>query len=398
MNKLPDIDLDLDLDLDELGSEIDKLEKVERSESSISMTKSGTRQRTAIIGGMGNEAMLDLMEKMTTQDISGNLEYIFYGNSHLAYTPGEMSKLADKKVRSEADTRKKHTFNHTLALLQHLGCNAVGMSCNSGHTFIREIIPRFDLELIDMVKEACYVAQKRNLPIILGTTSLIEDKLYEIATDNKSVHPRATVLRKIMSSVYHPQRGVKSSGVNEWNFKVFKEALRDSLSFFNSSQAIILGCTELPLFFKYKNGQIFKDIPKLERMDIIDPTMILAERLITTSFGHTPREISHSQFRMPKSDIYPPLAFKCDTILDAIRIQRDILSETGRVLKDRYPHYKKGSYLHLPTMFFVNCDPEIPKDFFDSVVKKEDLAGYSYKNKIRKHIEYIIRTNENAIK
>ena len=49
-------------------------------------------KRIGIIGGLGNEAMVDLIKKIATLPQAADCEYVIFGNSRMAYKPEEVGQ------------------------------------------------------------------------------------------------------------------------------------------------------------------------------------------------------------------------------------------------------------------------------------------------------------------
>jgi aspartate/glutamate racemase len=334
-----------------------------------------------IIGGMGNEAMVDIARKMT---FSPSKSYVFFGNSQLAYTPFELANF--REIGPRADKRKLTSFVHTMSFMQGLNCDHIGMACNSGHTFIRQIKDKFESKFIDMVKLTADASSNYKNTLILGTTSLIEDGLYQQELIDSFITPPKRELNQIMDAVYNFKSGVKSGGVNPSNYKKFKESLSRILKQDPSIDSIILGCTELPLFFNYKDGVINLDVNELSRVVILNATEILADRLSEAKSIHDKRITNPENFKKVVTYSYKPMVFRCKTIKEMAIIQSLIIKETTKML--RKFNISSGSFLHLPTLFLVNYDHELPV-FVETETDTYLLDG-DFKEKFESHTNVII--------
>jgi aspartate/glutamate racemase len=318
-------------------------------------SKKEKKEIIGVIGGMGNEAMVDLARYMLESGVDKDKSYVFFGNSRLSYTPDELKNL--KRKINQAQRRKYDTFRYTYAIMQALKVNKTGMSCNSGHTMMRDIAITFDTTFVDMIKETVKKAKEYTHTLILGTTSMISDQLYQKELPLTSATPSVEALVKLMDSVYHLKYGVKTGGVNETNYEIFKEALKEMISDNPKIDSMILGCTEIPLFFRYNDHQIYSDVPELSDISIINPTKVLAKSLSSVEgkkFIQQVRLLDHKRIDV---DWFAPMMFRVDSIEEMIEIQDSINNQANVIVDDM--DLMSGSYMHLPTLFLVNYDEPI---------------------------------------
>lgn len=308
-----------------------------------------------VIGGMGNEALADLAEKIATIPEHDSRSFIFFGNSRLAYKPHEATQKWSSNDIPEL--RKADTACYTIRLMQHLGCATLGLACNSAHTLFRRVIEDTPLTFVDMVNLTAQSlhGMKANV-LVMGVNNLVDSKIYQTALSNEgftSTKPSQKNQQKVMAAIYDTSFGIKTARITSQAEELLCEVIRDECEK-QKCDTIILGCTELPLALTAESCDRFKKhglIP--EHVRIIDASMELAKNLVTTTAAYSPLAQPLSNFRGELTDWFPPIAFSVTSLKNMIRIQHAIFEFTI----DHFAAQNKtitGSYLHLPTLFFAD--------------------------------------------
>ena len=306
-----------------------------------------------VIGGMGNEALADLAEKIATIPEHDSRSFIFFGNSRLAYKPHEATQKWNSNDLPEL--RKAATASYTIRLMQHLGCATLGLACNSAHTLFRKVVADTPLTFVDMVNLTAQSLHgtKPNV-LVMGVNNLVDSKIYQTALANEgfaSTKPSQENQQKVMAAIYDTTFGIKTARITPRAEDLLCEVIRDECEK-QKCDTIILGCTELPLALTTESCERFKKqrlIPQYVR--IIDASMELAKNLVTKSGTYSPLKQPLDTFRGELTDWFPPVAFSVTSIESMVRIQHAIFEFTV----DHFASQNKtitGSYLHLPTLFF----------------------------------------------
>ena len=212
-----------------------------------------------VVGGLGNEAMVDLATKMSVVPGHENNDYVFYGNSRLAYKPAEVG--FDWLPTDIPERRKLATAVYTSRILQFLGCGVLGLACNSAHPLFREIIADIPVRFVDMIHEtACCLKDESGKVLILGVSSLVESGLYQDAlAENRvaCVSPSPVNQKKIMSAIYDSSFGIKTAKITAQAESLLCEVLMDEYEK-QGCRRVVLGCTELPLALTVESCGRFK--------------------------------------------------------------------------------------------------------------------------------------------
>ncbi|GAA4277259.1 aspartate/glutamate racemase family protein [Aquimarina mytili] len=236
-----------------------------------------------IIGGMGPQAGLDLFKNVlhnTPATIDQN-----HLSTILMSFPKE---IADRTSFLEGQVLENPAYSivRIIEKLEFAGANIIGMACNTSHcpeilNVIENELKESDskVKLINMPIETCKYLKKNykkfskiGLMTTNGTykTGLYKNLLeeYNFTPIIPNFHFQDTVINKM---IYDRDFGIKASINSDHPELVL--LINEAISFFKQRKvdAIVLGCTELPLVFKKK---CIKDI------SFIDPANILAKALV----------------------------------------------------------------------------------------------------------------------
>jgi aspartate racemase len=242
-----------------------------------------------IVGGMGPLAGLDLCRKIITQTIAAkdqdHLPLILYSTPQII---GDRTEY----LLGTIEENPADVIVQILVKLESMGCTVAGLSCNTVHApqifgVIKNKLSEkgSSINLLNIINEVGGFIKKQYPEVtnvgVLGTTGTYRTKLYDQLSDfglrTINLSPREQV--KVHAAIYHPEYGIKS--VADMVRKEAREILfsaADSL-IKHKSEAIILGCTELPFVFE---NNFYNGIPA------IDPSQILARALIK---AHSPRKL-----------------------------------------------------------------------------------------------------------
>ncbi|KLV06952.1 aspartate racemase [Photobacterium aquae] len=322
--------------------------------------------RIGIIGGLGNEAMVDLLKKIQTVTHDTPPAFIAFGNSRLAYKPEEVGKHWQPEDLPEQ--RRVDTARYTLRLMQHLGVDSLGLACNSAHSLFRELLQDIPLPFVDMLKQTATTLEGTSSNVlVMGVDSLIHSGLYQSALTEKGVtstSPNPENQKKVMAAIYDPEFGIKTAKITEQAERLLCEVITDECTR-QQCKLVVLGCTELPLALTSESCQRFKQngwIP--QNIDVIDASSVLAQALVDAISPQNSENEGNglaqplSLFAGNNLDWFPPLTFKVNSLEQAIDIQQaifdsccDYLAKQGKGIT--------GSYWHLPTLFFSQTETDI---------------------------------------
>jgi len=236
-----------------------------------------------IVGGVGTYAGIDLYRKIyqhtdarTDQD---HLPVV------LVSVP---EKVLDRTefLLGEVEENPGIAIAGIINTLASAGAEVVGIPCNTAHTpvIFNEIHNRIpgNIQLLNMIEEVGKHISSTYPEIrkagILATTGTYLSKVYTdvLSTYNiEAIYPEESMQKKQV----HPAIYDKSYGIKAFSDPVTDRSRKDLLevaSFLVSqgSEAIVLGCTEIPLAIPETS---------IEQSKVIDSVSILAKALISNS-------------------------------------------------------------------------------------------------------------------
>jgi aspartate racemase len=236
-----------------------------------------------IVGGVGSYAGIDLIKKI--YDLTG------------ATSDEEHLPISMLSVPHKVTDRTKFLLGHTkinpgIAISEIIdslisnGSNIIGIPCNTAHAkpifdLIKAKVPETCI-LVNLIEEVGHHLSTNHPEIkkvgVLGTTGTILAKVYpEILSKHniEVIQPSEEIQNLFVHpSIYDVNYGIKAFS-NPVNIKA-KENLSMAATYLSrkGAQAIILGCTEIPLAIQYE---------QIESSLIIDATAVLAKALIRES-------------------------------------------------------------------------------------------------------------------
>lgn len=241
-----------------------------------------TEKIIGIVGGAGPFAGLDLQVKILNQTIARqDQDYLTIINlSQPNQLPDRTDFLLGKTAVNPA-----HAIFNQLQILERAGTAVAAIPCNTAHApvIFDEVIAQLNgagsrLQFLHMIQETAQYLRQYYPEIkrigVLSTTGtyrariypeLLEPAGFEVLVPDGVVQETA-----VHPAIYHPHYGIKVHGkatpqARNWLLQGTQNLQQQG------AEAIILGCTEIPLgITENKIGTIW----------VIDPTTILARALI----------------------------------------------------------------------------------------------------------------------
>lgn len=233
-----------------------------------------------VVGGMGTYAGIDLLRKIA--DNTGAV----LDQEHL---PVAMLSLPDKILdRSEyffgeVDENPGKAIAEVVRKLHSLGACVFGIPCNTAHVPqilqpVTDII-RDGCTLVNMIREVSQYISKSYPDVervgIMGTNGVFKSRVYDAYMADEgleTVYPDEDVqFTMVHPAIYDRKYGIKakSEPVSERARVDLLTVLRTLI--FDGAQAIVLGCSEIPLAIKEK---------AIEFVPIIDANDVLAKAIV----------------------------------------------------------------------------------------------------------------------
>lgn len=226
-----------------------------------------------ILGGMGPEATLDLFYKII------KLSPAKKDQDHCRIIIDNNPKIPDR-TNAILGTGKDPLpeLIMTAQNLEKAGADFIIIPCNTAHYFISGIQQNVNIPILNMIEESAnYV--KNIYPSfkkvgLFASKGTYKTKLYNSFFNAKNIDiliPTPPEQEKIMDLIYMVKSGILSEQIKSQIIKISEEQIKKGI------QAIITGCTEIPLILKNKDVKI----------PVIDPTNILAKRAVEEAKNKT---------------------------------------------------------------------------------------------------------------
>lgn len=236
-----------------------------------------------IVGGIGPYAGIDLLKKVyDNTKANSDQEHLDVALISMSSSINDRTEyLTDQNIDNPA-----YAIVEVLRKLEKIGVTVAGIPCNTAHSkeifniIIEELMKsKSKLKLLNMIEETISFIDS-NCPNVskigvLSTTGTYKSKVYYKALNTANyevVLPPIEIQEAfIHDAIYNTEYGIKSRS-NPISFQAI-ENLHKGLKYLKEegAEAVILGCTEIPLAIPQK--EIFGLIT-------IDPTNVLARALI----------------------------------------------------------------------------------------------------------------------
>lgn len=227
--------------------------------------------KIGVLGGVGPAATVDFMSKIVAATSASK------DQDHIKMLVEQNPQIPDRTSNLIGDGADPTLALYSTAKkLERGGADIIAIPCNTAHAYVDRIQRHLDIPIVNMLTETADHIRNLSPPVrkigILATSGTIKTGLYQRvlqAAGLDPIIPDDSNQAKVMEAIYG-RTGVKSgfmSGACAQQIGEVIEALKAQ-----SVEAIILGCTELPLI----------RLPdKLSRsVLLIDPTEVLAAKCI----------------------------------------------------------------------------------------------------------------------
>ena len=234
-----------------------------------------------IVGGVGPLAGLDLQAKIVAQTIAAR------DQDHLPVVsvswPGLIPDRTEFLLGQAADS-PAHPILAQLRLLGQMGAAVAAVPCNTAHApaifdVVRAGVAAFErpLRLLHLIEETAAHVRAHHPDLdtvgVLSTTGAWRVRLYPALLEPlglRVITPDASLQASVHAAIYDRAYGIKGAGRVTTRARAdLSEAIRTLRG--QGAEAIVLGCTELPVAFPERD---------LEGLPLIDPTLVLGRALI----------------------------------------------------------------------------------------------------------------------
>jgi len=219
-----------------------------------------------ILGGMGPEATLDLFHKII------RLSPVEKDQDHFRIIIDNNPKIPDRTAAIFGKGENPlPALQETVKNLEKAGADFIIMPCNTAHYFISEIQQSIKIPILNMIKETTHHVKSifpsiKNVGL-LATKGTYKTGLYNSFFKEKNIEiliPSPLEQDKIMDIIYKIKKNILTKEMKNQIIKIAEKQIK------KGAQAIIAGCTEIPLILKNEDLKV----------PVIDPTNILAKKAI----------------------------------------------------------------------------------------------------------------------
>lgn len=228
-----------------------------------------------ILGGMGPEATIDLFTKI----VKGTK--VRRDQDHLRILIDNNPKIPDrtKAIEKRGPSPLSH-LTRSAKLLENAGADFIVIPCVTAHYYYESLRKKIHIPILHLVDETVKYTLTRLKGIrqigLIATTGTVRTGLFQRAfekTGTTLVLPAPDIQKKYVMEAIYGEAGVKAIGPSPRTKELIIEASQSLID--RGAQAILAGCTEIPLVLK--EG----DLP----VPVIDPQTILARAAIRRARG-----------------------------------------------------------------------------------------------------------------
>ncbi len=224
-----------------------------------------------ILGGMGPEATLDLYRHIINLTPASkdqdHIRVLIYSNPKIPDRTLAISGKGESPLNALIDSAKR---------LEASGAGIIAMPCNASHYYLPEIQQAIRIPIINMVEEVCRKL-RRSLPEakaagLIATSGTIYSRVYHkaLAAEGISVlTPNEKEQIETQAAIARVKAGIHSAAARD-KFHSIGEKLVQA-----GAEAVILGCTEIPLVFD----------ANAVKYPSLNSTQILAEAAVNWALG-----------------------------------------------------------------------------------------------------------------
>jgi len=216
-----------------------------------------------ILGGMGPEATIDLFYKIIkftpAEKDQENLRIIIDNNPKIPDRTAAILGKGEDPLPALQETAKN---------LEKAGADFIVIPCNTAHYFLSQIQKSVKIPILNMIEETAIETKKRIPQIkkvgLLASMGVYKSKIYHQHFKKFNIEvisPEEKGKEEVMEAIYTVKAGDLSEKIGKNILKIAQKLID------KGAEAIIAGCTEIPLILK--EGDI--------SFPLIDPTHVLAK-------------------------------------------------------------------------------------------------------------------------
>lgn len=234
------------------------------------------RFKVGVVGGVGPAATVDFMAKLVAVTEARR------DQDHINVLVEQNPQIPDRTENLVGDgVDPTVALYSTCKKLERGGADIIAIPCNTAHAYLDRLQRHLGIPIISILTAATdhirLVAPDIRRVGVLATNGTIRSGLYQQALQTAGLDhilPDAPHQALVMESIYGP-RGVKAGHVDGLCKTQIDQAIAHLVAC--GAEAVILGCTELPLIVKESRDQLGV-LP-------VDPTQVLARKCVQLAQG-----------------------------------------------------------------------------------------------------------------
>ncbi len=236
--------------------------------------------KVGVVGGVGPAATVDFLGKLVKNTPAGK------DQDHLKVVVEQNPQIPDRTANLLGDgVDPTVSLYSTCKRLEAADAALIAIPCNTAHAFVSRIQPHLSIPIISML-ETTARHLRQHLPAsakvgLLATSGTVQSGIYAEAVERVGLTlltPDAAHQALVMSAIYGPA-GIKAGFTEGLCAQQLAAALDHLVE--QGAQAVILGCTELPLVLKA--GDDHQALGG--RVRLVDPTDLLARRCVSLAIA-----------------------------------------------------------------------------------------------------------------
>ena len=227
------------------------------------MTKS-LYKSIGIVGGLGPQATIDMYQEIINNTVAKtDQEHIPVFISSIPHAPSRVKAILNNGETPVPDITK------AISDLKRVGAEIIIIACNTAHYFQDEIEEKSNTKILSMVDETLDLISTSYPNIkkvgLLGTNATIISGIFDKHNEIEILKPSNTTQENCVDKSI---KLIKAGFIDNYTKSLLLEAIFELKN--NGAEAIILGCTELPLILKDSDTNI----------PLINPTKIVAKKAV----------------------------------------------------------------------------------------------------------------------
>jgi len=228
-----------------------------------------------ILGGMGPAATVDLFTKIVERT------KVKRDQDHLRILIDNNPKIPDRTLAIQGKAPSPlPELARSAKILENAGADFIVIPCVTAHYYYDSLQKEIKILILHVVEETMKYIQKKMKGTgrigLIATEGTIHTGLFQKAFSNNAMElilPTPEVQRKWVTEAIYGKKGIKAVGPSEHSKRLIGKASESFIK--QGAQAIIAGCTEVPLVLK--GG----DLP----IPVIDPISVLASAAVGKAQG-----------------------------------------------------------------------------------------------------------------